>query len=125
MYFKANPITLQTARILRKSMTKTEKILWDKLKGKQICGLRFRRQHPIDFFIVDFYCHTARLVVEVDGEIHSQQAEYDDGRSAEMGKYGIMVIRFKNEDIENNIYEVINKIEMIVNKRIKSPPWGI
>ena len=56
-------------------MTYHESLLWEKLKGNQISGIRFRRQHPIDLFIADFYCHKARLVVEVDGEIHSDKVE--------------------------------------------------
>jgi very-short-patch-repair endonuclease len=99
--------------------------LWERIKQKQICGVRFRRQHPIDFFIVDFYCHEARLVVEVDGEIHTQQKESDDGRTAEMEKYLIKVIRFQNSEVENDIENVIYKIKDEVEKRIKSPPWGI
>jgi very-short-patch-repair endonuclease len=55
MYFKAKPGTLETARLLRKNMTFTGNLLWEKLKGKQLMGIRFRRQHPIDIFIVDFY----------------------------------------------------------------------
>ena len=125
MYYGAKPDTLEAARILRKSMTRTEKLLWDKLKGKQICRLRFRRQHPIDFFIADFYCHQIRLVVEIDGEIHNQQEEYDDGRSAEMEKFDIKVIRFKNWEVENDIENVIIKIKNIVNERLNSPPWGV
>jgi very-short-patch-repair endonuclease len=66
MYFNAKPDILEAARILRKNMTFSEKLLWDELKGKKICGLRFRRQHPIDIFIADFYCHEVRLVVEID-----------------------------------------------------------
>ena len=86
MYYGAKPETFSAAKILRENMTICEKLLWEKLSRKQISGLRFRRQHPIDFFIVDFYCHEARLVIEIDGEIHQQQKEYDDGRSAEMEK---------------------------------------
>ncbi len=125
MYFGAKPETFEAARILRKNMTLSEKLLWEKLKLKQICGVRFRRQHPIDFFIVDFYCHEARLVVEIDGEIHNQRREYDDGRSAEMEKYFIKVIRFTNSEVESNIEWVINKIEDETRSRIQSPPWGI
>jgi very-short-patch-repair endonuclease len=84
MYYGASTETLSAAKILRKNMTFCENLLWERLKLKQICGLRFRRQHPIAFFIVDFYCHEAKLVIELDGEIHNQQREYDDGRSAEM-----------------------------------------
>ena len=68
MYFKARSETIQAAKLLRENMTEHERILWERLKEKQIEGLRFRRQHPIDFFIADFYCHQARLVVEIDGE---------------------------------------------------------
>jgi very-short-patch-repair endonuclease len=64
-------------------------------------------------------------VVEVDGGIHSHKIEYDDGRSAEMENFGIKVIRFTNSEVENCIEEVICKIEMIVNERLKSPHWGI
>jgi very-short-patch-repair endonuclease len=106
-------------------MTRTEEILWERLRGKKICVLRFRRQHPIDIFIADFYCHKVRLVVEIDGGIHSIQNDYDIGRSAEMEKYGILVIRFTNEEVEYDIEKVILAIESTVKKRLLSPPWGI
>lgn len=125
MYFRANRSTLDTAKLLRKNMTSAEKILWRKLSGKQIGGLRFRRQHPIEFYIADFYCHKARLVVELDGEIHSQQGEYDDGRSAEIEKYGIQVIRFKNSQVEEDIDKVIFEITQEVNERIKHRTWDV
>jgi len=125
MYYNAKPSTIEAARLLRERMTRSEELLWERLRGKQICGLRFRRQHPIDMFIADFYCHKVRLVIEIDGEIHKQQKEYDIGRSAEMGKYDIKVIRFSNEEVEFEIDKVIRIIEKIVNDRISSPPWGI
>jgi very-short-patch-repair endonuclease len=125
MYYGANTETFAAAKILRENMTICEKLLWERLKQKQVCGLRFRKQHPIVFFIADFYCHEARLVIEIDGAIHDQQREYDDGRSAEMGKYFIKVIRFTNSEVENDIDNVIKVIEAEVNNRIQSPPWGI
>jgi very-short-patch-repair endonuclease len=125
MYFGAKTVTIETAHILRRNMTTYECLLWEKLKMKQICGLRFRRQHPIDFFIADFYCHEAKLVVEIDGEIHLTRKDYDIGRTAEMEKYGIKVIRFDNSEVFNNIKDVIKRIENEVHSRIKSPPWGI
>jgi very-short-patch-repair endonuclease len=88
-------------------------------------GLRFRPQHPIEFYIADFYCHAARLVIEIDGEIHSEQDEYDDGREAEMEKYGLKIIRFTNDEVNNDIENVLKKIETIIKERIQSPPWGI
>ena len=118
MYFKANPGTVETARILRKRMTNCESLLWERLRRKQILGLRFRSQHPIDIFIADFYCHKARLVIEIDGEIHEGQIDYDDGREAEIEKYDIKVIRFTNDEVINDIDGVVNKITEVVKERI-------
>jgi very-short-patch-repair endonuclease len=125
MYFRAKPDILEAARILRKNMTFPERLLWERLKEKQICGLRFRRQHPIEFFIADFYCHQIRLVIEIDGEIHNQREAYDDGRSAEMEKFDIKIIRFKNLEVENEIENVILKIKTIVNERLQPPLGGV
>ena len=122
MYFGAKPSIFQAAHILRKNMTVQEIMLWEKLKEKKINGFRFRRQHPIDIFIVDFYFHEVKLVVEVDGEIHLTRTDYDIGRTAEMEKYGIKVIRFDNAEVENKIEDVIKRIENEVQNRIKSPP---
>ena len=125
MYFGAKPGVMDLAKSFRNNLTYYENLLWEKLNGKKICGVRFRRQHPINFFIADFYCHEVRLVVEVDGVIHTHKIDYDDGRSAELEKFGIKVIRFTNSEVENSISKVVNRIETIVNERIKSPPWGI
>jgi very-short-patch-repair endonuclease len=118
MYYGAKPETFKAARILRKRMTLPEKLLWEKLNRKQISGVRFRRQHPIDFFIVDFYCHEAKLVVEIDGEIHNSSKEYDDGRSAEMERYSIKVIRFTNKEVEEDIDNVINRVKSEIKNRL-------
>lgn len=75
MYFGATPQTLKKAKLLRNKMTEAETILWEKLKGKQVHGLRFRRQHPINIYIVDFYCHSQKLVIELDGGIHKKQVD--------------------------------------------------
>jgi cyclase len=125
MYFGAKVVTIETAKHLRDNMNYHENLLWEKLKGKQICGVRFRRQHPIMFFIVDFYCHEAKLVVKVDGNIHNDKTNYDDGRSAEMEKFGILVLRVTKTEVETSLEKVIIKIRTLVNERLKSPPWGI
>jgi very-short-patch-repair endonuclease len=70
MFYGASPNTFDLARLLRNNMTEAEIILWDKLKNRNIFKARFRRQHPIGIFIVDFYCHDYKLVIELDGEIH-------------------------------------------------------
>jgi very-short-patch-repair endonuclease len=120
MYFKASPRTLETARLLRNHMNYYEKLLWERLKGKQLNGIRFRPQHPIDIFIADFYCHKARLVIELDGEIHKKQKDYDIGRSAELERYGIEVIRFLNNEVEKDMENVLTKIKMTIEKRLTS-----
>ena len=75
-------------------------------------GLKFRRQHPLHFYIADFYCHEQRLVVEIDGEMHEQEQlkEHDENSTAELEKYGIRVIRFTNKQVINSIEEVIQGI---------------
>ena len=124
MYFGTKPDILEKAKVLRKNMTAAEKVLWERLRNKQVLGLRFRRQHPIAFFIADFYCHTVRLVVEIDGKIHKAQQEYDEGRTAEMERFDIQVIRFSNEEVKKDIERVIENIEIIIGQRLKSPPLG-
>ena len=123
MFYKAKPHIFDKAKILRLNMTDAEKLLWEKLRNKQISGLHFRAQHPIDIFIADFYCHKIKLIIEVDGGIHNteEQRLHDIGRTAEMEEYGIKVIRFTNDEIFKNIDNVIIKIEKICNERLTPP----
>ncbi|MCF8309751.1 MAG: endonuclease domain-containing protein [Bacteroidales bacterium] len=102
MFYGAKAHLFIKAKELRKNMTPAEQKLWDRLRKKQL-GVRFRAQHPIERFIVDFYCHQLKLVIEVDGDIHNFQNEYDLGRNIEIEKYGIKVLRIKNSQIETNI----------------------
>jgi very-short-patch-repair endonuclease len=105
----------QYGRELRQSSTNAEKILWGYLRGRKLNGLKFRRQHPMDKFIADFYCHEKKLVVEVDGAIHDvkENAEYDKSRTRILEGSGIKVIRFRNEEVENKIELVINEIRKV------------
>jgi very-short-patch-repair endonuclease len=113
MYFGAKKDIILRARELRKDMTAAEEVLWNRLRRKQINGFIFRRQHPIDIFIVDFYCHELKLVIEVDGGIHTEikVAEYDKGREAEIERFGLKIIRFTNHEVFNNIEIVIKKVK--------------
>jgi very-short-patch-repair endonuclease len=113
-YFGAKVELLKIAWKLRNSMTPAEKILWGKLRNKQVLGYRFRRQHPIKDFIVDFFCYDAMLVIEVDGEVHDQgkQIERDIERTNILRKLGIKELRFKNEEVINQLDQVIEKIEV-------------
>ena len=119
-YYGAGRDVIEKARILRKHMTSSENILWQHLRKKRLSGRIFRRQHPVGQFIVDFYCHEARLVIEVDGGIHENEEnkEYDEGRTYELKKFGLTVLRFKNDDIENKRWRVLKILENEINIRI-------
>jgi very-short-patch-repair endonuclease len=113
LFYNAGPLTFSNAQSLRRQMTIAEKVLWKMLRGNKVRGLYFRRQHPIDCFIADFYCHKAKLVVEVDGTVHDslEAKEYDENRTAFMEKLGLKVLRFSNGDVLRNPNLVISEIE--------------
>ncbi|MBP7850975.1 MAG: endonuclease domain-containing protein [Lentimicrobiaceae bacterium] len=111
-YFGASLEIVARARQLRKSLTPSEKILWQALRKKQVAGMRFRRQHPIAQFIVDFYCHQVGLIIEIDGEIHLErdQMERDENRTHALEHFGLQVLRFRNEQIKQDLDNVLNRI---------------
>lgn len=113
MFYGAPPVIFGKAKTLRQTMTLAEKVLWMRINKKQLKGYRFRRQHPISNFIVDFYCHEAKLIIEVDGSVHDveEQKEYDMGREFELSQLGLRVIRFSNEEVINFTDGVVRKIE--------------
>jgi very-short-patch-repair endonuclease len=97
-------------RDMRKEPTSAEDLLWQKLRKKQLGGYKFRRQHPVGYFMVDFYCADARLVIEVDGSIHEQQQEYDELRQAYIESLGLRVLRFENAHVVQQIQGVLERI---------------
>ncbi|PLX28889.1 hypothetical protein C0581_00655 [Candidatus Parcubacteria bacterium] len=107
---------------LRINQTETEAILWNFLRNRRFYNRKFYRQHPIKFsinnkvhyFIADFYCHEYKLVIELDGEIHKKQKEYDEMREGLLKGIGFIVMRFKNREILENVGEVLNKIKKII-----------
>jgi imidazole glycerol-phosphate synthase subunit HisF len=115
MFFGATPIIFERARELRGNQTKAEKLLWSRLAKKQL-GVKFRRQHPIDRFIADFYCHEVKLVVEIDGAIHLQKElrENDDLRDKIMTDMGIEILRFKNDEIFHKLSKVVEIISFTI-----------
>ncbi|MDP4272209.1 MAG: DUF559 domain-containing protein [Bacteroidota bacterium] len=115
MFYNAKPELYEKAKVLRNKMTPAEVVLWDRIRNNQL-GVRFNPQHPIDIFIADFYCHKSKLVIEIDGEIHSSQTEYDIGRTAEMESYGITVIRFTNDEIFNELERVMAEIRKCITE---------
>lgn len=110
MFFGSKPVTFIRARNLRENMTNAELVLWNRIRNNQLLGFRFKAQHPVAGFIADFYCHKAKLVIEADGLIHQTQKEYDLDRDKIFNDLGLTVIRFSNEEIENNPDYVIQTI---------------
>jgi very-short-patch-repair endonuclease len=119
MFYGANSNTLRAAHILRRRMTKAEAVLWKRLKNRKLFNAKFRRQQPINIFIVDFYCHEYRLVIEVDGDIHNDEIanQYDLGRTEVLNKFGLKVIRFTNDQILYSTDTVITKIHHVITER--------
>jgi very-short-patch-repair endonuclease len=113
MFHGAVPITFKNAKRLREEMTVAEKILWNHLRKRQLNNTRFKRQHPIGLYIVDFYCHAAKLVIEVDGEIHNsdERIVYDRLRTHELEALGLKVLRFSNNRVIHEIENVIDEIK--------------
>ncbi|NMG06035.1 endonuclease domain-containing protein [Brasilonema sp. UFV-L1] len=102
---------------LRNNMTKAEKMLWDKIKGKQIESCKFRRQYSVAQFIIDFYCPELKLAIEIDGESHFQEdaVKYDKERQIFIESAGIIFLRFTN----NEVFENLNSILEIITEKIR------
>jgi very-short-patch-repair endonuclease len=117
MFYGANGSTFRKASMLRTSETKAEKLLWKKLNKNQISGFRFKRQHPIGDCIADFYCHKAKLVIELDGLYHNraEQKFHDKIRTNFLEEFQIRVIRFSDEEIFTDIERVLEVIKSNLN----------
>jgi very-short-patch-repair endonuclease len=103
---------LEAARTLRKSMTDAEQLMWRCLRQKQLGGFRFRRQHPFERFVLDFYCCEAKLAVELDGGQHNEPEAivHDMERTAFLEQHGIQVIRFWNNELFQNLEGVLQSV---------------
>ncbi len=116
------------ARQLRRQMTDAECTLWQRLRNKQVCGVSFYRQKPIDQFIVDFYCPAVSLAVEVDGGTHlsAHGIQYDSERTARLASLGLVVIRFDNRQVLTETDAVMASIAEVVASRLakvqENPP---
>jgi very-short-patch-repair endonuclease len=104
------------SRELRQVSTEAEKLLWTELRNRKLNGLKFRRQHPIDKYIADFYCHEKKLVIVLVGSVldKKENKEYVEARTTEFAVLKIIVIRFRNDEVENNIDKVLKKIIQII-----------
>ena len=111
MFNQANPIMFELAKDLRKNMTAAEIVLWCYLKAG-VNGLKFRRQHPLGIYIIDFYCHKLKLIIEVDGNIHDTDKIklYDAERESNLVNEGYSIIRFSNDQVLKDINSVLTAI---------------
>lgn len=119
MHAGAKAVTFRKAKALRKTETRQERALWLYLKLKPH-GFKFRRQHPFDIYILDFYCHQLRLCIEVDGLHHmtdESTVASDHFREEVLEEYGVRVIRFTNAEIDYSIEKVLKKIVSVINER--------
>ncbi len=110
-------------RDLRKRATNTEEMLWENLRNRKLLKKKFYRQYPLfydltgkeSFFVADFYCYEAKLIIELDGEIHKYKLKEDKNRTDILNLLGLKVIRFKNEEVEKNIVMVLEEIRTFLN----------
>lgn len=114
-HLRIHPALRERAREFRQPLTPAEADLWRALRGRNLSGYKFRRQHPIDRFIVDFYCAEKKLVIEVDGDVHATQEAYDAARTEWLEAQGYIVIRFTNTDVLKNpdrvAAEILRRLE--------------
>lgn len=111
-YREIKSYELKNARRLRGEMTKAESVLWGVLRNRQLGGHKFRRQHPLCGYIVDFYCAKAKLVVEIDGDIHAlpERELKDKFRSDQVEQAGNRVIRFTNDEVLENLDGLVERL---------------
>ena len=113
MHHQASATIFERAKILRAKETPAEKKLWEALKGKKLSGVKFRRQHPIGRYILDFYCHSNKLGIELDGAYHQDKLQQwsDADRTIFLENLGLRIIRFTNEAVLENLEEVLIDIQ--------------
>src|SRR2546422_527785 len=100
-------------------MTLAEAVLWKELRGRKLNGMKFRAQHPVGQFILDFYCPECKLVIEVDGLLHEGRQEMDEARTLHLEAYGYKVIRFTNQEVVHDLASVLARISAEAEARRK------
>ena len=105
------------AKELRRESTPAEQLLWSRLRGSQLSGFHFRRQQIVRGFIADFYCHKAALIIELDGDAHKGQEDYDADRDRILNANGFLTIRFENRQVAEGIDSVLTRIASLCVER--------
>ncbi|WP_197524730.1 endonuclease domain-containing protein [Botrimarina hoheduenensis] len=111
---RATPNARKNAAVLRRDATHPESLLWDALRARQLNHFKFRRQHPIESFVVDFFCASAHLVIELDGESHTDRERQDQSRQQRLEVLGMRVLRFTNEEVLSNLEGVLAAIQRAI-----------
>lgn len=120
MKFQRNDPTLkERRRELRRNQTDAERLLWSRLRNKQLCGAKFFRQYSFGPYILDFYCPATKMAVELDGGQHGlpENMAYDQARTEYLNADGILVVRFWNSDVMDNMDGVLAQLELEITKR--------
>lgn len=107
----------ELARRLRRDSTPAESLLWSRLRRSQLDDLHFRRQQVIDGFVADFYCHSAALIVELDGEVHEYRREYDAERDAILGARGLRILRIPNDELLYDLEAALERIRVAASRQ--------
>jgi len=112
-----------TRQCLRRNAPTPEILIWNKLKSKQLCGCKFRRQHSIGNYIVDFYCPSGKLIIEIDGDSHfrKEAIRRDEERTEFFNSLGLQILRFSNKEVMENIEGVMIKIQEEINHPLTPP----
>ncbi len=123
VYIHYNPSLIEKARGNRRTPAPAESKLWfGVLQGRRLAGLRFTRQKPLDEYIVDFYCSELMVAIEIDGDSHGEQRDYDRQRTASLNRLGIEVIRYTNRDVMTNLPGVYEDLSKRMSDRRNQPP---
>lgn len=136
---------IERSKTFRRAMTESERIIWNHLRAHRFRGLHFRRQTIIEPYIVDFYCHSVGLVVEIDGAVHEKQGGMDAERDEFLRGMGLYVVRFSNHQVLSNLGKVLDDLDAVCvelmtreeltppqngrggkgcTRKLPSPPWG-
>lgn len=116
------PNFIKAARKLRRTLTDAERFLWFRIRDRRLGGWKFKRQVPIDRYIVDFVCNEARIIVELDGGQHATQLAADATRTEALEARGYLVLRFWNNDVLKNLEGVVESIKLTLDQIRPDPP---
>ena len=117
-------VVQQAAVELRENMTPAEQRLWEALRARRLSGLRFRAQHPVGPFVLDFYCPAHKLAIELDGSVHDGNEEQDAARTACLSAYGCRVLRFTNAQVMTALPDVLAQIQAAAQEWPPRPNSG-